>query len=181
MHLGNLMTAIVLPCLLVGNAVAEHWTVTVENRLLEYGHRNWIVVADSAYPKQSAAGIETVWTRAGQVEVLDYVLKAIDRTKHVRPVVMLDAELTSVPNDQAPGVDQYREDLKKILQERAVSRMPHEEIISKLDESSKLFNILILKTDLTIPYTSVFIELDCGYWSAEQEALLRKTLDAAKD
>jgi hypothetical protein len=33
--------------------------------------------------------------------------------------------------------------------------------------------VLILKTDLTLPYTSVFIELDCGYWGPEKEQALR--------
>lgn len=50
---------------------------------------------------------------------------------------------------------------------------PHEEIIRKLDEDAKLFNILVLKSDMTIPHTSVFIRLDCGYWDAAREADLR--------
>jgi hypothetical protein len=32
---------------------------------------------------------------------------------------------------------------------------------------------LIIKTELTIPYTSVFFELECGYWNAEAEERLR--------
>ena len=46
----------------------------------------------------------------------------------------------------------------------------HVEIIAKLDESAKLFRILILKTLLTIIYTSIFIQSDCGYWTSESEA-----------
>jgi hypothetical protein len=33
-------------------------------------------------------------------------------------------------------------------------------------------------TNLTLPYTSVFLELDCGYWSPEAEQRLR---DAIKE
>jgi hypothetical protein len=33
--------------------------------------------------------------------------------------------------------------------------------------------VVLIKTPLTIPYTSVFVELDCGYWSPESEAALR--------
>jgi hypothetical protein len=54
--------------------------------------------------------------------------------------------------------------------------MTHMEIIEKLDESAKLFNVLLFKTDLTLPYTSVFVELDCGYWDGDKEARLRKAL-----
>jgi hypothetical protein len=46
-----------------------------------------------------------------------------------------------------------------------------------LDEAGKTFNVLILKTNLTLPYTSVFLELDCGYWSEEAEQRLRAALD----
>jgi hypothetical protein len=32
---------------------------------------------------------------------------------------------------------------------------------------------------MTIPYTSLFIRLDCKYWSADQEANLRKKMKDA--
>ena len=38
------------------------------------------------------------------------------------------------------------------------------------------FRVLIIKTDMTLPYTSVFCELDCGYWSAAAEQRLREAL-----
>jgi hypothetical protein len=38
---------------------------------------------------------------------------------------------------------------------------------------------LIVKTDMTIPYTSVFFELDCGYWNAEAEQRLRQAMLAS--
>jgi hypothetical protein len=56
--------------------------------------------------------------------------------------------------------------------------MPHEEVIAQLDEAAKTFRVLIIKTEMVIPYTSVFIQLDCGYWSAEQEKRLREAIDA---
>jgi len=33
---------------------------------------------------------------------------------------------------------------------------------------------------MTIPYTSVFIRLDCKYWSADQEKNLRLRMGAAQ-
>jgi hypothetical protein len=32
-----------------------------------------------------------------------------------------------------------------------------------------------------LPYTSVFIRLDCGYWSAEAEAVLRDSMRSDKE
>lgn len=36
---------------------------------------------------------------------------------------------------------------------------------------------MIIKTDLPLPYTPVFIRLDCGYWSAEAEKELRTAME----
>lgn len=44
------------------------------------------------------------------------------------------------------------------------------------DESGKLFKVVILKTRMTKPYTSVFLQLDCAYWNADSEAELRRAL-----
>ncbi len=58
----------------------------------------------------------------------------------------------------------------------SVNCIPHEQIIAKLDQSAQVFRILIVKTDMTIPYTSIFFELDCGYWDAEAEQRLRQSI-----
>lgn len=154
----------------------EAWRARLDAELPRMGHRNWIVVADSAYPLQSAAGIETVVTGMGQTQVVDHVLKQIAKAPHVQAIVLLDAELDSVSEEDAPGVTAYRKELKELLRGKQVQVMPHEEIIAKLDEASKLFNVLLLKTDMVLPYTSVFLELDCGYWGAEKEGRLRDAI-----
>jgi hypothetical protein len=80
----------------------------------------------------------------------------------------------------APGGTASRERLKELVKGQQTQVMPHEDIISQLDEGSELFNVLLLKTTLTIPYTSVFLELDCGYWSAEKEQRLRDAIANGK-
>ena len=126
------------------------WQSRFNDVLPEYGHRNWIVVADSAYPRQSAPGIETIYTGQGQFKVLEAVLTAIENAPHVQAVVMLDAELDSVSEDDAPGVTAYRNELKGYLKGKQVKVMPHEDIIAELDKGSQMYNVLLLKTDLTI-------------------------------
>lgn len=156
------------------------WEARLDSELPAFGHRNWIVIADSAYPKQSAAGIETIYTGAGQLEVLATVLSQLEAAPHVQPIVLLDAEMAHVQEEDAPGIEAYRNQLSGILKGKTVEVMPHEEIIGKLDESAATFNILLLKTDMTIPYTSVFLQLDCGYWGAEQEQKLRKAIGGSE-
>jgi hypothetical protein len=150
------------------------WRELLERQLPLLGHRNWIVVADGAYPWQTAPGVETVCTGAAQIDVVKTVLDAVDRASHVRSLVYVDAELPFLPEADAEGIDGYRGELKTILAGRAVRELPHEEIIAKLDAAGRAFHVLLLKTTLTLPYTSVFFELDCGYWSPEAEQRLRK-------
>ena len=60
------------------------------------GHRNWIVVADSAYPAQNRAGIETIVAGGDQLEAVKKVLTAIDEAKHVQAKVYFDKELDNI-------------------------------------------------------------------------------------
>ena len=156
------------------------WRATLDERLPLLGHRNWIVVADAAYPWQASAGIETIDTRAGHTEVVRGVLEAIAGSRHVRPVVHLDAELPLVAEAHAPGVTACREALAGALGGLATVSLPHEDIIALLDEAGRAFRILLLKTTLALPYTSVFVRLDCGYWSAEAEASLRAAIASSR-
>ncbi len=144
-----------------------------------FGHRNWIVVADSAYPAQSRPGIETIVSGAGQLEVAGTVLDAIAASKHVRANVYLDQELQFVAEADAPGASRYRTQLAETFKATNTTRLPHEQIIAKLDQVAQIFRVLIIKTELTIPYTSVFFELDCGYWTPGAEQQLRRAIAAS--
>ena len=168
---------------LAGNAQQTEWQTKLAQILPLMGHRNWIVVVDSAYPLQTSAGIETIETNDDQLQVVKTVLDQIAKAKHVRPVIFTDAELKLVPESDAKGVTAYRAALSNLLgnsvpEKTDAQSLPHEEIISKLDDAGKTFHILILKTTLTIPYTSVFIRLDCGYWSVDAEKRLREAMAA---
>ena len=156
----------------------QNWQQIVAERLPLYGHRNWIVIADSAYPAQSRAGIETVVSGAEQMDVLQKVLSALSASHHVRPIIYTDKELRFVPESDAPGVENYRKQLNTLLKGAPMQSLPHEEIISKLDQAGQTFRVLIIKTNLTIPYTTIFLQLDCAYWSAEQEGKLRAAMAA---
>lgn len=164
---------------LSAGAQSPAWQVKLSQTLPMYGHRNWIVVADSAYPDQSRPGIETIVVNEDQVQVLRKVLAAIKAQKHVRPLVHTDTELKFVDEKDAPGVTEYRKTLAGIFRGTDVDSIPHEQIISKLDEAAQTFRVLIIKTNMTVPYTSVFLQLDCAYWGADAEKKLRAAMAAA--
>ena len=160
-------------------AAAQDWHTKLTQAMPLLGHRNWILVVDSAYPLQTSAGVETVETNASQTEVVRAVLKEINGSIQVRPVVSMDSELPFVSDADAPGASAYRAEIAELLRPYPVQSTPHEKIISNIDEAGKTFHVLVLKTNMTIPYTSVFIRLDCKYWSAEQEKNLRMKMSAA--
>jgi hypothetical protein len=159
-----------------GKPRAADWRARLHEELPLLGHRNWIAVVDSAYPLQTSGGIETIETGADQLDVVGAVLDELSKTKHVRPVIFTDAELQLVPESDAKGVSVYRDALTNLLPKADVQSLAHEEIIAKLDEAGKTFHILVLKTRMTIPYTSVFLRLDCGYWTDDAEKRLREKM-----
>jgi hypothetical protein len=152
------------------------WLATLERALPLLGHRNCIVVADSAYPWQTSPGIDTVATGAGHLEVLAAVVGAIARAPHARAIALVDAELAFVDEAHAPGIGTVRAGLTAALAGIETRALPHEDIIRALDEAGRTFRILLLKTTLTLPYTSVFLQLDCGYWTGDAEADLRRRM-----
>jgi hypothetical protein len=152
------------------------WHVKLRQQLPLLGHRNWIMIVDSAYPLQVSPGIQTLETNTDQLEVTREVLAMLDSSIHVTPNIYLDAELPFILEQDFFGVNYYRDNLKKILQDRPTKSLPHEQLISKVDVAGKTFKILVLKTTMAIPYTSVFLQLDCKYWSDESEQKLRQAM-----
>ena len=174
----NILVTTLLLLLTMNTAMsaADNWKEKLQIELPLLGHRNWIVVADAAYPLQTAPGIETIYVAADQLEVVKGVIAELAKTKHVKPTIYTDAEMKFVAEKNAPGIGTYRDGLEKILAGQPVQVLPHEQIIGKLDEAGKTFKVLLIKTPLTKPYTSVFFQLECGYWNADAEAELRKAM-----
>jgi len=150
-----------------------NWTKKFNHVLPLLGHRNWILVVDKAYPSQSAPGITTIDTQAPLPAALEKVVAAIKDSTHVKPIFYTDKELGFITEAMAPGVAAFRKELARILAGAQTETLLHDSVFAKLAEASKLFNVVILKTESTIAYSSVFIELDCAYWSAEKEKKLR--------
>jgi L-fucose mutarotase/ribose pyranase (RbsD/FucU family) len=159
---------------------AQGWELRLRALLPLYGHRNWIVIADAAYPAQSKPGIETILANEDQLAVVQKTLAAIADCTHILAYVYTDRELGFVAENDAPGITLYRQVLDSLLVSSNRSALEHEQIIAKLDHSAEVFRILIIKTKMTIPYSTVFFKLDCGYWDAASEDRLRQALKASE-
>jgi len=157
-------------------AQRSSWQTTVDQNLPLLGHRNWILIVDSAYPLQSSPGVETVETNADQLEVIRYVMGSINKSIHVRPDIFMDAELPYVQEEDAPGTSAYRDAIAKLLDGQNVQTELHEKLIEDVDRACQLVHVLVLKTRLAIPYSSVFIRLNCKYWGDDAEERLRSKM-----
>ena len=129
--------------LLAGAALASaanptpDWRQELKQALPALGHRNWIVVVDSAYPLQTAPGIRLVATGSDHFTVLREVLGAVQGAKHVRPRVYLDHELPFVAEQFAPGIGKLRSGLANALGTTSTVSLPHEQIIRRLEEAGR--------------------------------------------
>lgn len=157
----------------------QPWEERLRRDLPLLGHRNWIVIADAAYPWQTASGVETVVIEEEQLSVIESVFSALEKTTHVKPTIYLDKELEYVAEADAPGITQYRTSLKKLMGTRSFKAELHEDIIKRLDAAGQTFHVLLLKTRHTQPYTSVFLQLECGYWNEAAEKKLRDALQSS--
>lgn len=161
-------------------ATTAGWRAQLATELPLLGHRNWILIVDSAYPLQVSPGVETIETGANQLFVLHTVLSEINRSIHVRPDIFMDAELPYVPDNDAPGASAYRSDVATLLSGYTVQSMPHAKLLDTVAQAGEQFHILVLKTTMAVPYSSVFIRLNCRYWGDDAEARLRQAMAAHK-
>src|ERR1700690_2907981 len=144
-----------------------------------YGARNWIGVADSAFPAHPEPGIETIGDKKDLPSPLKYVAHAIAASRHVRATVFVDQELQFIDEHDYPGVTELRKQIAAQFAKEQISSMPHADVMNRIDQSGKTYRILFIKTTATIPYTSVFMRLDCGYLSDEVERKIRTAMATA--
>lgn len=156
-----------------------NWKQQLNKELPLLGHRNWILVVDKAFPMQSSSGMEVINTDENMLSVLKYTLEKINASSHVKPIIYTDREINYITEAQVSGSGDYKTQLKSALGKLPVQSLLHDSVFVKMDASSKLFKVLILKTNETIAYSSVFIQLDCAYWNSENEIQLRDAMKNA--
>lgn len=157
------------------NHQSTDWKSELEEKLPLLGHRNWILVVDKAFPLQTGEGIEVVYTHQKLLPVLSHVLSEIEAANHVQPDIYTDKELQYLNNELVEGIETYKDSLNQILPGDPRS-MLHDSVFTKIKDDSQLFHTLVLKTDQTMAYSSVFIQLGCEYWPAEKENSLRSKM-----
>lgn len=158
------------------NDLTDNWKKQLNLQLQLLGHRNWILVVDKAFPAQNAAGIVTINTGEALLPVLQYTLDQINSSTHVKPLIFTDKELNYITVPQVPEIENFKNKLFEIIPKEQAQTMLHDSVFVKIAKASELFRIVVLKTEQVIPYSSVFLQLDCKYWPTENEKQLRESM-----
>lgn len=175
---------ILLPVLLLlttcGFSSKDGWKAAVEVQTAQLGYRNWIVIAEASFPAHSRLGTRQVNAYESIPVVLDEVLRILEKTEHVRPRIYTPRELRVVENDFAPGIDEYRKVLDGALHGHEVTELDQDSLMTLVNDAKKSFDVLVIRTTTALPYSSVFLELQPGYWDGESEQRLRAEMQRKK-
>ena len=161
----------------VGFRSTPEWHRALDRHTDQLGYRNWIVVAEASFPAQSRPGIHQVNAAVDIPEALDYVLGSLEQKENVRPRLYVPRELRSVENDYAPGIDYFRKRLESALHGYEPTELEQQSLLTLLEDANRSFDVLVIRTTTPLPYSSVFIELQPGYWDADAENRLREKID----
>lgn len=156
---------------------SDSWQAAVQRQAGQLGYRNWIVIAEASFPAHNRPGIRQVNADMEIPETLDYVLTALEQTENVRPQVYVTRELRSVENDFAPGIDELRRKLQDAKHGHETTELDQQSLLTLLEDANRSFDVLVIRTPTALPYTSVFLELQPGYWDVESETHLRNRID----
>ncbi len=153
------------------------WQGAVDRQAAQLGYRNWIVIAEASFPAHSRTGVRQISAPVEVAEALDYVLQALEQTENVRPQVYLTRELRAVENDFAPGIDNLRTQIQGALHGHETTELDQQSLLTLLEDANRSFDVLVIRTQTALPYSSVFLELRPGYWDANSESRLRERIE----
>ena len=171
---------LVAPLLMSGCGLYQKgngWRDALVSHTAQLGYRNWIVVAEASFPAHSRSGIRQITANEEIPVVVDEVLRTLEQTQHVTPNIFLARELRSVENDFAPGIEEFRKRLRGSLHAHETAELEQQSLLTLMEDATKSFDVLVIRTNTALPYTSVFMELQPGYWNADSESRLRQQLE----
>jgi D-ribose pyranose/furanose isomerase RbsD len=168
------------PVLMTGCGMMQRgggWRDALVAHTSQLGYRNWIVVAEASFPAHSRPGVRQINANGEIPEVVDEVLRTLEQTEHVTPSIYIAREMRAVENDYAPGIDEFRKQLQGALHSRETAELEQQSLMTLMEDATKSFEVLVIRTNTALPYTSVFMELQPGYWNSDSESRLREQLE----
>lgn len=154
----------------------KSWKQEIHHEVNQLGTRNWIVIAEASFPNHNRPGVRLVSADAEIPEVIDYVIQSLESTQYVSPKVYLTQELEAVEEDFAPGIGILRQDIHTALHGHDANHLEQDSLLTLLESANETFDVLVIQTNTALPYSSVFFELEPGYWDSDSENHLREKL-----
>lgn len=158
------------------NPPEVQWRGLITKQIRELGQRNWIVVADAAFPSLSERGVETITTDAEALPALRATLEILAQSGHVQPTLYTPSELRYVYESDAPGTGAYRSAVEQLFRSFKSGTSPLDGLIARIQETAKTYRVLVIKTRMTLPYGAAFLQLEPAAWSAEAEKRVRDAM-----
>ena len=155
----------------------DNWKAALAAQTAQLGYRNWIVVAEASFPAHSRPGVRQINANEEIPVVVDEVLRTLEQTEHVTPRIYVTREMRVVENDYAPGIDEFRKQLQGAIHAHETTELEQQSLMTLMEDTTKSFEVLVIRTNTALPYTSVFMELQPGYWNADSESRLRDQLE----
>lgn len=146
-------------------------------QLQQLGARNWVVIADPTYPIPAGLGAITMAVSSGSADTFREVLDILELQASLTPRIWVNNEMDVVTEDMAPGIKEFRKEVNSLLSGRFCYRLDERIISMQLAEAAKDFRVLFIKTGTRLPYSTIAIELDSGYWSSDSEAEIRSRME----
>ena len=157
--------------------VIDQTRAAIAPQLLQLGARNWVVIADPTYPIPAGAGAYTMAVQSGAADTFREVLDLLETQASLTPRIWVCNEMEVLTDSLAPGITQYKHEIDPLLSGRFCYRLDEKIISAQLADASQKYRILYIKTRTQLPYSTIAIELDSGYWDPDAEAEVRKRMD----
>ena len=157
--------------------VIDQTRAAIAPQLLQQGARNWVVIADPTYPIPAGAGAYTMAVQSGAADTFREVLDLLETQASLTPRIWVCNEMEVLTDSLAPGITQYKHEIDPLLSGRFCYRLDEKIISAQLADASQKYRILYIKTRTQLPYSTIAIELDSGYWDPDAEAEVRKRMD----
>lgn len=144
--------------------------------LARLGARNWIVIADPTFPVLAGEGVIVLPVEADSADTFREVLDQLELQAALVPRIWLSRELSAIPENRAPGIRRYLREMKNLIRGRFHYDIDQRFIDMQLAQAAARYRVLYIKTNTHLPYSSIAIELDSGYWNPDAEAEVRQRL-----
>ena len=74
-------------------------------------------------------------------------------------------------------IDELRKKIQGALHGHEATELEQQSLLTLLEDANRSFDVLVIRTSTALPYSSVFIELQPGYWDVDSETRLRDKIE----